>query len=213
MDGMDAAADHAMDSARRLFRQLIALFPGSPEADRAKRALSALTEDPGAALADHAAIRADEAERTTQFRRTFLVDVGDRVFFAESSATIGGRARSMIDGQARWLKARPGLTVTVIGRADDGDRNSARTLSRQRAEAVRDRLVAGGLDRNRIDVKATGDQDRLALCATALCQAQNRNVEVLINDWRDDGSMQLGEQAPEPVAPASSRGAVDQVSQ
>ena len=48
--------------------------------------------------------------------------------------------------QARWLNARPNLSVVVIGRADDeGDRNAARDLSQQRAEVVRDRLAAAGV--------------------------------------------------------------------
>lgn len=197
-DGLDAAADHAPESARRLFDRLIAAFPNSPEAARARRAIANLGRSDGAGDADdREAIRADEAERTAQYRHIFLVDVGDRVFFAENSAIIGGRARSIIEGQARWLKSRPDLSVTLIGRADDGgDKNAARTLSQQRAEAVRDRLVAAGLGRDRVEIKATGDQDRLALCTSALCQAQNRNVEVLINDWRSDAGWQSSQEAP-----------------
>jgi peptidoglycan-associated lipoprotein len=182
-DGMDAAADHANDSARRIFAELIANYPGSPEALRARHVLATL--DNGEESEEHQAVEADEAERTSKYRRAFLVDVGDRVFFAESSATIGGRARSIIENQARWLKARPALTVTVIGRADDGgSRGAALALSRQRAEAVRDRLIAGGIDAGRIAIRAVGDKDRIALCKTPLCEAQNRNSEVLIDALR-----------------------------
>ena len=94
VDGMDAAADHAADSARRLFQKLIALFPASPEASRARHALASL--DDGDDDEERAAIRADETERTMEYRHAFLIGVGDRVFFAESSATLGGRARSII---------------------------------------------------------------------------------------------------------------------
>ena len=136
-------ADHAPDSARRLFGQLIKDYPGSLEALRAQNALACARQ--GCLIEQREVIQADEAEHTTKYRRAFLIDVGDRVFFSESSATIGGRARSIIENQARWLKARPSLTVTVIGRADDGgNRGAALDLSRQRAEAVRDRLVAAG---------------------------------------------------------------------
>jgi peptidoglycan-associated lipoprotein len=177
---MDAAADHAFDSARRLFQQLIADYPSSPEAARARHALATLGQEgdqPG-----ERAIRIDEAERLAQYRRAFLIDVGDRVFFAENSATIGGRARGIIESQAKWLKARPDLTVTIIGRADDGgDRAAALALSEQRANAVRDRLVAAGLGQERIEIRAVGDQERLALCRSPLCQAENRVVEVFIN--------------------------------
>jgi peptidoglycan-associated lipoprotein len=209
-DGMDAAADHAPDSARRLLGQLIADYPASPEAGRARRALAALNsgaEGPD----DRAAIRADEAERTARYRRAFLIDIGDRVFFAESSAIIGGRARSVIEGQARWLKVRPNLAVTVIGRADDGgDRDAARALSLKRAEAVRDKLVAAGVSADRVTLRATGDQDHVTVCKSAICQAQNRNAEVLINDLPPDGEWQAAQQPPRPPAPRTSMGAAPQ---
>ncbi len=209
-DGMDAAADHAPDSARRLLGQLIADYPSSPEAARARHALAALNSGADAPD-DRAAIRADEAERTVQYRRAFLIDVGDRVFFAESSATIGGRARSIIENQARWLKVRPDLAVTVIGRADDGGgREAARALSLERAEAVRDKLVAAGVAADRVTLKATGDQDHVAVCQSAICQAQNRNAEVLINDLRADGEWQSGQQPPRRPAPRTSMGAATQ---
>lgn len=217
VDGMDAAADHAVDSAKRLFQKLIAVFPASPEASRARRALSALDRD-GDSAEERAAIRADEADRTAQYRHAFLIDIGDRVFFAENSAVIGGRARSIIENQARWLKARPGLTVTVIGRSDDGgDRRAAQALSKQRAEAVRDRLIAGGLDGKRIELRPAGDEDRLALCATPLCQAENRNAEVFINDLRDQdplaSNLQLPSRSPRTSLGATAPGAADQMPQ
>jgi peptidoglycan-associated lipoprotein len=186
VDGMDAAADHADESARRLFNKLIAVFPTSPEASRARSALLSLDSDDGDRAAVRAAIQAEAAERTLEYRHAFLITVGDRVFFAENSATLGGRARSIIKNQARWLKVRPALTVTVIGRADDGgDRTTARMLSQQRSEAVRDQLIEAGLDPLRIEIRPVGTDDRLATCASALCRAENRNAEVFINDLRD----------------------------
>lgn len=196
IDGMDAASDHAVESARRLFQKLISLFPGSPEASHARRALSSLGTD-GGTDEDRAAIRADEAERTAEYRHAFLVSVGDRVFFAESSAELGGRAVGIIDSQARWLKVRPNLTVTVIGRSDDGgDRRAAQLLSTQRAEAVRNRLVAAGLDPGRIALRPTGNDDKIAICSTSLCRAQNRNAEIFINDLRDQDPIRSSMQSP-----------------
>ncbi|MBS0232965.1 MAG: OmpA family protein [Proteobacteria bacterium] len=182
-DGLDALSDHAEDSGRRLLGRVISDYPGSPEARRAKRALTAL--DRGELDPEYQAqLKADEAERTAEYRHAFLLDIGDRVFFAEGSAAIGGRAHSIIEQQARWLNLRPDLSVVVIGRADgEGDLKSARELSMQRAGAVRDRLVAAGLSPSRIDIKAAGNEDRVAICGGPLCEAQNRNAEVLINAW------------------------------
>jgi peptidoglycan-associated lipoprotein len=219
-DGLDALADHADDSGRRLLDRVVGDYPGSTEALRAKRALAALDRgdrDPD----DRAAIKADQAERSAEYRRAFLLDVGDRVFFAENSAVLGGRARSIIENQAHWLGVRPDLTVVVIGRADaEGDRKAARALSLQRAQMVRDRLVAGGLAQNRIEMRAAGNEDRVALCSGPLCAAQNRNAEVFINDWRLNGVWQSSQQIPgspsKPSIGSNPRprlGSADQVSQ
>jgi peptidoglycan-associated lipoprotein len=207
-DGLDALSDHAEDSGRRLLGRVLSDFPGTPEALRAKRALSALNRgevDPEY----QAQLKANEAERTSEYRHAFLVDVGDRVFFAEGSAALGGRARSIIEQQARWLNLRPELSVLVIGRADgEGDSNAARDLSMQRAEAVRDRLVAAGFPQGRIDMKAAGNQDRLAICGGPLCEAQNRNAEVLINTWHFSDGWRSSQQVPgQGISKSSARGA------
>lgn len=205
-DGLDALSDHADESGRRLLARVVSDYPGSAEALRAKRALAALDRgdsDPD----DRAAIKADQAERIAEYRQTFLVDVGDRVFFAENSAALGGRARSLVEHQARWLSSRPNLSVVVIGRADDeGDGGRARDLSQQRAQAVRDRLIAAGVAQNRIEIRAVGNQDRVAVCDGPSCEAQNRNAEVFINDWRLDGGWQSSQQMPGPPPKASAAG-------
>ena len=108
--------------------------------------------------------------------------------------------------------------MTVIGRSDDGgDRRAAQALSKQRAEAVRDRLVAGGLDGKRIELRPAGDEDRLALCATPLCQAENCNAEVFINDLRDQdplaSNLQLPSRSPRTSLGATAPGAADQMPQ
>jgi peptidoglycan-associated lipoprotein len=191
-DGLDALSDRAEDSGRRLLNRVIDEYPGTAAASRAKRALASLERgelDPEA----RQRLKADEAERTSEYRHAFLLDVGDRVFFAENSAALGGRARSLIEQQARWLSVRPDLSIMVIGRADgEGDSKAARDLSLQRAQAVRDRLVVAGLPLNRIEIKAAGDLDQVAICDNALCRAQNRNAEVLINYWHVYSGWQAG---------------------
>ncbi len=206
-DGLDAVSDHADDSGRRLLDRVVTDYPGTPEALRAKRALSALDRgelDPDS----RAQLKADEAERTSEYRQAFLVDIGDRVFFAESSAALGGRARSIIEQQARWLSARPDLSVMVIGRADaEGDGAALRDLSLQRAQVVRDRLIAAGLSPGRIEIKAAGNQDRVALCDGPICRAQNRNAEVLINYWHLNSRWRSSQQIPALAKPTANDGA------
>ncbi len=110
-----------------------------------------------------------------------MTDVGDRVFFAENSDALGGRARATLDAQARWLKAAGGFELTVIGRAaDGGSAGDNRALALARARAVQAKLVEAGVAPERIRVEARGSDDPVATCTQPLCEAHNRHVESLL---------------------------------
>jgi peptidoglycan-associated lipoprotein len=207
-DGLDAVAERQADLAVQLFEQLIATFPSSPQSARAQEELSALAIVGGGAAEGAAAGRDDQArdnndgrlfqkprEPSTDaaLRVKFATEAGDRVFFAENSAVIGGRARALIEHQARWLGPRTDLKITIIGRADDGaSADESLRLSTQRAEAVRERLRLAGIDAQRIAIEARGARDPVATCHSALCQAQNRHAEtsisLLVGASRETGS-------------------------
>ena len=184
-DGLDALKDSRPDLARQIFQNLLASHPRSAAARKAATELATL--DQGGASAGSLGTGndafgerpADElAEQIRKLRFRLVSEVGDRVFFAESSAVIGRRARAILEAQARWLKKSPSLAVTVVGRADDGGSSAdAVTLARQRAEVVRAKLIEGGVAGERIKVETHGNSDPVATCRTALCQAQNRHAE------------------------------------
>ena len=177
-DGLDALAENANNLAAQLFGQVIAEFPNSPEADRAKQELVALGR---ASQQPEASALPRNRDDVTALRIRFAIEAGDRVFFAENSAVIGGRARALLENQGRWLASRPELRIMIIGRADDGGQeDAAHILSAKRAEAVRDKLVTGGIAASRIVIDARGTLDPIATCRTAVCQAQNRHAETSI---------------------------------
>lgn len=119
----------------------------------------------------------ERARRSHRFEGMMSADVGDRVFFSLSSADVGGRARVVLERQARWISRFPELYVVVEGHADDpGDDAANRYLSLVRADKARQMLIAAGIPAERIDVDPRGRQDRLADCASSQCQAQNRRV-------------------------------------
>ena len=104
-----------------------------------------------------------------------------------NSASIGGRARTVLEAEARWLKAHPDVKIKIIGRADDGGSGEdGKVLSAKRAEAVRDKLVEAGVPASRLGLEARGSGEPVATCKSALCQAQNRNVETLIAPAGED---------------------------
>ncbi len=124
-------------------------------------------------------IRTDVREPVVDARlqQMFLLHAGDRVFFAEQSARLGRKAEVALARQAKWMRARRGLRFRVIGHADDGgSHNEDERLSRERALAVRERLVAAGIPDDLIDVVAAGRSQRLADCSDPGCAAQNRRV-------------------------------------
>lgn len=114
--------------------------------------------------------------------RDFRMSVGDRVFFADRSAELSSRARAAIDAQAQWLKRKPGLVITVEGHADDsGTSDDNLALSRQRADAVRYRLIELGVGTERIGISAFGRNQTVADCTGVQCAAQNRRVVTVVS--------------------------------
>ena len=100
---------------------------------------------------------------------------GDRVFFSESSAALGARARAALTTQAAWLLAHPSLFVTVEGHADDGGGPRQNLeLSQRRAQAVRRTLIELGVAGEKIGTVAFGNTRPIARCLEAMCTAQNR---------------------------------------
>src|SRR5262245_37944633 len=64
----------------------------------------------------------------------FVVNVGDRVFFANDSTDLTPEARSTLDRQAAWLRQYPRYAVTLEGHADErGTREYNIALSARRA--------------------------------------------------------------------------------
>lgn len=192
-DGLDALSDSQSDLATELFEHVIQSYPGSEESRRAERELRTLgvrlapsqpvTPDAGSGFVR----RTPESEQA--LRTKFAREAGDRVFFAENSAVIGGRARALIETQARWLTKRSNLRITIVGRADDSaPADASRDLSAKRAEAVRDKLVASGIALSRITLDARGTRDPVATCRSQLCQAQNRHVETVVTMGATSGT-------------------------
>ena len=76
------------------------------------------------------------------------------------------------------LAMQPLLRVQVEGHSDSPADDS---LALRRAEAVRDALVANGLNASRASVRGWGDARRVGTNATASGREQNRRVEIVIS--------------------------------
>lgn len=139
---------------------------------------------------DDAALRQGQPQderRQQALANEFQYTTGDRVFFAETTADLGARARTVLAGQARWLAAHPELPVVVEAHADDnrGNQDLDVRLAERRGQAVRDRLVEEGVAPERISVKVYGRDRPVATCSSPECAAQNRRVVTRIGGTAD----------------------------
>ncbi|WP_439544372.1 OmpA family protein [Hyphomicrobium sp.] len=125
----------------------------------------------------------------------FLSAAGDRVFFSAGSASLGTRAQSVIQAQARFLTQNPWLSAAVEGHADDGALPDEETveLSERRAAVVRDRLIAEGVASDRLTAYGRGREERVSDCPDAACLAQNRRtITILLQSRIKDGGRGSG---------------------
>ncbi len=189
------------DAARRVFEELVSRFPDTEEALRAQRHLARLYRGKAGDASRRSAARrpADYARRPRGDRRSsparprssatpglqpdrklqnqLLRNVGDRVFFAPNSAELGAKARLALRRQARWLRSHKDIIIQVVGHSDEAvSRDDNIVLSLQRAEAVRNRLVEEGVDKTRVRINGLGRAERIAICNSSACAAQNRRA-------------------------------------
>lgn len=139
---------------------------------------------------DDAALRQAQPQderRQQALANEFQYTTGDRVFFAETTADLGARARTVLAGQARWLAAHPELPVVVEAHADDnrGNQDLDVRLAERRGQAVRDRLVEEGIAPERISIQVYGRDRPVATCSSPECAAQNRRVVTRIGGTAD----------------------------
>ena len=130
-----------------------------------------------------------KAQRTD---RGVVLTIGD-VLFAAGKAEVGPGAQRSVDKLADFLKAYPKRTVLIEGHSDNlGHEEYNIRLSQQRAEAVRDLLVARGVAVQRIRTKGYGSKFPIVDNESAVGRQQNRRVEVIVlnEGTTADGSSQ-----------------------
>ncbi|MDR6144699.1 OOP family OmpA-OmpF porin [Sphingomonas sp. SORGH_AS870] len=110
--------------------------------------------------------------------------VGPTIGFPQGGAALNAEARAALDRLAGDRAAGQGRIV-LRGHSDsEGDDDSNRRMSRKRAEAVRDYLVARGIAATRIEVIALGETRPIAPNAKpdgsddSAGRARNRRVEI-----------------------------------
>jgi outer membrane protein OmpA-like peptidoglycan-associated protein len=103
------------------------------------------------------------------------------IAFLPASAEVGADARPLIDRVVAMMKRHPDLLLTIEGHTDGtGDPDFNKTLSLQRARAVRTLIVSGGVNRARLLATGLGGGAPVADDATRSGRELNRRIELVL---------------------------------
>jgi len=103
------------------------------------------------------------------------------ILYATNSSTMNDRSKFILKGFARFLNENPTIKVAIQGHTDDvGDDEKNMILSSERAESVKDYLVALGVDKNRLSAKGYGETMPKVENNSAANRAKNRRTDFVI---------------------------------
>ncbi len=103
------------------------------------------------------------------------------IFFNTASYELLPTSNAELDKLTALLKSNPTLRIELGGHTDNVGADAANmTLSDQRAQAVRDFVIAHGIDASRITAKGYGETKPVATNDTEEGRAQNRRTEVTV---------------------------------
>lgn len=117
------------------------------------------------------------ADKTTWFNF-------DRVTFASGSAQIeADNSEAQLSNLAEILKAHSAVRIKIGGYTDStGNAEANLKLSQERADAVRNALIAKGIATDRLEAEGYGSQHPVASNATDEGRAQNRRMALRVID-------------------------------
>jgi outer membrane protein OmpA-like peptidoglycan-associated protein len=98
--------------------------------------------------------------------------------FPDGSSEVLPAHAAELDRAVDIMNALPNITATIIGHADQrGDSLENYALSEDRALAVKNYMVSRGVDADRLQSRAVGEDDLLTLNDDAAALALNRRTE------------------------------------
>jgi len=107
--------------------------------------------------------------------------VVEGVYFDTDSSKLGSTDRNSLNHVVRVLRQNPELRVRIDGHTDStGSRAYNETLSKKRARAVRDHLVAAGISADRLETRGWGETNPATTNDTRQGRSTNRRTEISV---------------------------------
>lgn len=179
---------------RRIAEEAMALTEESNEAAESERQRAEQSQRVAQARAREAELAKREAELAVAAAESLRIQrevgnadtgagrhtLGEGVF-APGRADLTAGAAAKLDDAAAFVGAAGGRRARIEGHTDSrGSANLNQALSQQRAEAVRDALVARGVDASLLVAVGRGSDRPIAGNDTAEGRARNRRVEIIL---------------------------------
>ena len=103
------------------------------------------------------------------------------VYFAFNSSTLGYDTREALNNNAEFMKANPSVKVEIEGHADErGSVQYNLALGERRAKAVRDYLIAMGIEGSRMTTISFGKERPIAFGHDESAWGQNRRANFVV---------------------------------
>ena len=111
------------------------------------------------------------------------VNVDRRLLFNNGSSTLQPRSRAELQPIVVIMKAHPDARCTIAGYTDNvGSEAANLALSRQRAEAVRNQLIAMGVDGSHLTAEGYGEMQPVRSNSTEAGRAMNRRILIHVTE-------------------------------
>jgi peptidoglycan-associated lipoprotein len=111
-----------------------------------------------------------------------LSEVGNTIYFDFDSSELSENAQMTLNRQAAFLNVNPTLVIVVEGHADErGTREYNLALGDRRATAVRDYLLAKGLNSARVRTVSYGKERPAVEGSTEAAWEKNRRAVTVLN--------------------------------
>lgn len=142
--------------------------------DSASVSSSSSTTTAGAGSSSTAATEMSDAEK--------LAQVGNTVYFGFDSSELAVEAQTILDRQAAFLNVNPAMVIIIEGHADErGTREYNLALGDRRAVAVRDYLLAKGLNASRVRTVSYGKERPAVSGSNESSWEFNRRAATVLN--------------------------------